>query len=261
MVGESSPADPVSTFTDLVAQAQDMGFELGSSMVDPCFAVPDERTVDDGEHPAPFEPFPAGVEPKSITCNARGYREADAGTEQVDISTSQFLASDNPTSTGHLAVGPLPAGTAPRPIGTGQFDLQPLVPTTARAGSAEIPMEPPDLEVGEGFDPVRGADGHTLIAGSRLAAPVNERICQGGFLAPLDVTGDPDDVFAGYLEQVREAATAYGTAPETSSTTLFGRRIERAWATVDDASGTVTATMVVGTDDEPTRLLLERCSG
>lgn len=48
------PLDPVSTFTDLVAQAEAAGFELGSSTVDPCYAVPDERTIDGQDYPAPF---------------------------------------------------------------------------------------------------------------------------------------------------------------------------------------------------------------
>ncbi len=47
-----------------------------------------------------------------------------------------------------------------------------------------------------------GPGGPTLAAGSRLAAPINQPICQGGFLAALDITGDPDEVFATYVEQI-----------------------------------------------------------
>ncbi len=257
-VAQFRPRDPVTTFEDLVGQAQELGFEVGSPAVDPCFAVPDERTVVDWSAVVASEPFPDGVEPKSIACTAIGYRDSDGESEEVFISTEQFLVGAT-TSQGSISVGP--PLSDPRPIGTGQFDLQPLVPTQVRPASAEVAMEPPDFAVGDALDPMAGPDGPTLIAGSRLSAPRDLRICQGGFFAPLDVTGDPDEVFAGYVDHVRSAATAYGAPVETTSTTLFSRRIERAWATIGDDSSMMTATMVVGIDGEPTRVLFERCGG
>lgn len=255
------PQDPVSTFTDLVAQARAAGFELGSSTVDPCYAVPDEQTIEGQEFPAPFEPLPEGVEPSSINCAASGYRDDDGVIEEITISTEQRLALDPPTSTGLIEVRQLAEGTEPRPIGTGQFDLQPLVATRVRPPSTEVAMDPPDLDVGAPLDTMAGTGGPTLAVGSRLAAPIDQPICQGGFLAALDITGDPDDVFATYVDQIRDAAADYGSPPDVTSTTLFGRRIDRAQATIDDASSVMRATMVTGDDDEPTRLLLEQCNG
>jgi hypothetical protein len=255
------PQDPVSTFTDLVAQAQAAGFELGSYTVDPCYAVPDERTVNGQEHPAPFEPLPEGVEPSSIDCAATGYRNTDDGTEEITISTEQRLALDPPTSAGLIEVRQLAEGTEPRPIGTGQFDLQPLVATRVRPPSTRVAMDPPDLDVGAPLNSMAGAGGPTLAAGSRLAAPISQPICQGGFLAALDITGTPGDVFAAYVDQIRDAAADYGSPPEVTSTTLFGRRVDQAHATIDDASSIMRATMITGDDDEPTRLLLEQCNG
>jgi hypothetical protein len=255
------PQDPVSTFTDLVTQARAAGFELGSPTVDPCYAVPDERTIDGQEYPAPFEPLPEGVEPKSIDCAATGYRDTDGGVEEINISTEQRLALDPPTSTGSISVRPLAEGAEPRPIGTGQFDLQPLVATRVRPSSVEVGMDPPDLDVGAPLDAMAGAGGPTLAEGSRLAAPINQPICQGGFLAALDITGDPDDVFAAYVDQIRDAAADYGSPPEVASTTLFGRRVDLARATIGDDSSSIEATMIIGDDDEPTRLLLEHCGG
>lgn len=255
------PQDPVSTFTDLVAQAEAAGFELGSSTVDPCYAVPDERTIDGQEYPAPFEPLPEGVEPSSIDCAATGYRDTDGGIEEITISTEQRLALDPPTSAGLIEVRQLAEGTEPRPIGTGQFDLQPLVDTRVRPSSRQVAMDPPDLDVGAPLNSMSGAAGPTLAAGSRLAAPINQPICQGGFLAALDITGDPADVFATYVQQIRDAAVDFGSPPEVTSTTLFGRRVDQALATIDDASSIMRATMITGTDDEPTRLLLVQCNG
>ncbi len=255
------PLDPVSTFTDLVAQAEASGFELGSSTVDPCYAVPDERTIDGQEYPAPFEPLPEGVEPSSIDCAATGYRDTEDGIEEINISTEQRLAIDPPTSAGLIDVRQLADGAERRSIGTGQFDLQPLVATRVRPSSTDVAMDPPDLDVGAPLNSMAGAGGPTLAEGSRLAAPINQPICQGGFLAALDITGDPDEVFAIYVDQIRDAAADYGSPPEVTSTTLFGRRVDRAQATIDDASSTMQATLITGDDNEPTRLLLEQCNG
>ena len=255
------PQDPVSTFTDLVAQAEAAGFELGSSTVDPCYAVPDERTIDGQDYPAPFEPLPEGVEPSSIDCAATGYRETGDGIEEITISTEQRLALDPPTSAGLIEVRQLAEGAERRPIGTGQFDLQPLVDTRVRPASTQVAMDPPDLDVGAPLNSMTGLGGPTLAAGSRLAAPINQPICQGGFLAALDITGDPDEVFATYVEQIRDAAADYGSPPEVMSTTLFGRSVDQAQATIDDASSIMRATMITGDDNEPTRLLLEQCNG
>jgi hypothetical protein len=260
-VASLRPQDPVSTFTDLVAQAQAAGFELGSFSVDPCYAVPDERTINGQEYPAPFEPLPEGVEPSSIDCAATGYRDTDDGIEEITIRTEQRLARVPPTSSGSIGVRPLAEGAERRPIGTGQFDLQPLVATRVRPSSTEVAMDPPDLDVGAPLNSMAGAGGPTLAEGSRLAAPINQPICQGGFLAALDITGDPGEVFAAYVEQIRDAAADYGSPPEVTSTTLFGRRVDHAWATIGDASSTMRATMITGDGSEPTRLLLEQCNG
>ncbi len=255
------PQDIVSTFTDLVAQAERAGFVLGSPSVDPCYAVPDERTLDGEQHPAPFEPFPEGVEPSSISCAATGYRDAAGGIEEIWISAEQRLAIDPPTSTGVIEVRPLAEGAEPRSIGTGQFDLRPLVATQVRLPSVQVPMDPPDLDVGAALDSWAGTSGPTLAAGSRLAAPVNRPICQGGFFAALDITGDPRAVFASYVDQIRTASASHGSPPEITSTTQFGRRVDQARATVDDASSAMQATMVTGHEGEPIRLLLEQCDG
>lgn len=255
------PRDPVSMFNDLARQAEELGFELGSYSSDPCSAVPDERSLGDVELVEPFGVLPEGVEPSSITCNGIGFRESDGELEQLFLSVEQRLTGDRPTSVGTMEVTLLPEGSEPTPTGTGQFDLQPFVPSQVRPSSREIPMDPPDLAAGDALDPMAGAGGPTLIAGSRPAAPIDAPICQGGFRAALDVTGDPDEVLAAYVEQIRDAAEQFGRPPELSSTTLFGRRVEHAVATIDDASSTMSATMVVGEGDEPTRLLLEQCNG
>jgi hypothetical protein len=255
------PRDPVSTFNDLASQAGERGFELGSFSSDPCSAVPDERSLGDVELDEPFGVLPAGVEPSSISCSGTGFRETDDGLERVFLNVEQRLYGDRPTSVGTMEVTLLPEGSEPTPVGTGQFDLQPFVPSQVRPSSREIPMDPPDLSVGDALDPMAGTGGPTLIAGSRPAAPIDAPICQGGFRAALDVTGDPDEVLSAYIEQIRDAAEQFGRPPELSSTTLFGRRVEHAVATIDDASSTMSATMVIGEDDEPTRLLLEQCNG
>lgn len=255
------PRDPVSTFNDLASQAGELGFELGSSSSDPCSAVPDERSLGDVELDEPFGVLPDGVEPSSINCTGIGFRETDDGLERVFLNIEQRLYGDRPTSVGTMEVTLLPEGSEFPRIGPGQFDLQRVVPSQVRPSSREIPMDPPDLSAGDALDPMAGADGPTLVAGSRPVTPIDAPICQGGFRTALDVTGDPDEVLAAYIEQIRDAAEQFGRPPELTSTTLFGRRVERAVATIDDASSTMSATMVVGEGDEPTRLLLEQCNG
>lgn len=255
------PRDPVSMFNDLASQAGELGFELGASSQDPCFAVPDEPSLGEAELDEPLGVLPDGVEPSSISCSGTGFRETDDGVEKLFLHVEQRLHGDPPTSVGTMEVTLLPEGSEPRRIGTGQFDLQPFVPSQVRPSSHEIPMDPPDLSVGDPLDPMAGTEGPTLVAGSRPAAPIDAPICQGGFRAALDVTGDPDDVLAAYIEQIRDAAEQLGRPPELSSTTLFGRRVEHAVATIADDSSTMSATMVVGQGDETTRLLLEQCNG
>ncbi|MGB3411330.1 MAG: hypothetical protein WBA45_09025 [Microthrixaceae bacterium] len=254
------PQDPVRTLYDLADQAQKLGFELGASSSDPCWASPDERTLGTNEYPAPGEPLPDGVEPISVECHADGYRTVDGVEERIFLQSSQDFRHELPISSAVLSLMRMPEGAEARRIGPGRFDLQPLGPTVVRPPGREIDLAPPDAKPGDPLSSWDGVDGFTLIEGSRLVTPVNEFICQGGFLAALDITGEPEKVFAGYVERVRELALDYGRPPKTTSSKLFNRQIEQAVTYIDDGT-MVTATMFVGDSDEPVRLVLEKCAG
>ena len=98
-----------------------------------------------------------------------------------------------------------------------------------------------------------------LVAGSRLVVPTRTPVCQGGFAAVLDVTADPDEVMAGYVEQLREWSAEFGQPPTTTAGTLFDRRVVHSVSSGDSTS--LHAIMVVGLDGEPTRLNYSVCPG
>ena len=123
---------------------------------------------------------------------------------------------------------------------------------------------PPDLAAGDALVPTDDPDmwqywAPRLVEGSRLVVPTRTPVCQGGFAAVLDVTGDPDMVMAGYVEQLRESSAEFGLPPTTTEGTLFDRRVVHSVSSVDGTS--LHAIMVVGLDGEPTRLNYSTCSG
>ncbi|MGB6059413.1 MAG: hypothetical protein WBF71_14235 [Microthrixaceae bacterium] len=71
----------------------------------------------------------------------------------------------------------------------------------------------------------------------------------------LDITGEPDEEMAGYVDQLREWSAEFGGPPTVEEFELLGRRIVRASASVDSVS--LHAVMVVGLDDKPTRMVYE----
>ncbi|HTO01760.1 MAG TPA: hypothetical protein VL068_13905 [Microthrixaceae bacterium] len=254
------PRDPVATFNDLTTQAQKLGFELGVSSPDPCFADPDEQTLGNHERPASFEAFPDGVESIAVECKTLAYREVDGVEEEVFIFTSQDFRQTPPISRAEISLTRIPAGSDPRRVGTGRFDLSPLAQTNVRAPKRDIEMAPPALRPGDPLSSLDGESGFTLLEGSRLVAPVNESGGQGCLWAALDVTGKPEKVFEGYVDRLREMSLEYGSPPTLAKSALFERRIEQASTNTDDST-MVTLTLVVGTPDEPVRLMIERCKG
>jgi hypothetical protein len=115
-------------------------------------------------------------------------------------------------------------------------------------------IEVGDPLISERF-PSGGAGPQRLVDGSRPVIPPDADYGQGGFRAVLDITGDPDEVMAGYVEQQREWAAAFGGPPEVEESQLLGRRIVRSTAAVDGV--VLEVVMVVGLAGEPTRMVYE----
>lgn len=258
---EFLPSDPIAAMNDLVVQAAELGFELGGWTPTPC--VYDDEPEESGvsaQQPWPMPP--RQPTPRSITCTVEGRRERDGTVEQIWMATGLDLVD-------HLGRTAGASGRIEFWVGDVGFGFQHQFGTTASEPLPDDlggPGEPPTAPQLAPGDPLFTTSPDmweswrpTLVDGSRLVVPARTPICQGGFDAVLDVTGDPDAVMDGYVEQIRDWSEGLGAPPTTSEHTLFDRRIVHSVASIDGTS--LSATMVIGRDGEPTRMRYLTCSG
>lgn len=243
-VASMAITDAVAVINDLAAQAEAAGFELQAGTSPTCEDTGTVVLESDGGD--------------GVWCSASGYRHTDAGGEELVLSSivGRGPAAGEDTASASIAVRLLapgeqipaaPPGSSPAPrFEPGESDVDPVVPDHT----------PPELEPGELLAP---RFEERLVEGSQLVVPVVDERCQGGLLATLEVTGEPDRVFDAYVEQMAAWAAEYGNPPELIEGELLGRRVVEAYASVDGVP--YYARMAVGEGDEPTRLELDLCAG
>lgn len=265
---ELVPADPVDAMNDLIAQASELGFDLGGFTPTPC--VYDDEVPESGTSTQQPWPPPADrTTPRSVICSVSGYRAIDGVAERLWMETGRrFTPSlgQSPGTTGSISIERLSTAALGGHDGGHDYEPTTIAPMPDTFPPAGQRPEPPELGVGDSLIPsvelqpgMWEAWEPRLVEGSRLVVPTRSPICQGGFASVLDITGDPDTVMAGYSEQIRGWSAEYGQPPTTSETVLFERRVVSTDASID---GTIlSATMVVGLDGEPTRMNYTTCSG
>jgi hypothetical protein len=146
--------------------------------------------------------FGCSTSARGIDCFVNGRRSEDGRVqEEVRLQLERSAADEGRyRSGGRLLVTrwPGPGIGHPNPVPGGQDDpeleLDPLPP-------APTPPEVPD--VGEAFPEVELLPTGLVVAeGSAVVTPIREFGCEdGGFVAPLVVTGDPDAVMDDYEAQ------------------------------------------------------------
>jgi hypothetical protein len=244
---------PVVAFAGLVAQAATAGFEL-TSLGGPggagCTASVDPPGEAEGAL-VPVEDLTASDDLAAVYCAANGRRTIDGHEEQISLVTELADGGGGPVASGSVRFQRWPAGVVPTTFGDPLVEPEPVVLPFGPADAV------PGLGPGELIDDSRGEA--RLVAGSRLVAPVETGICQGGFAAVVEVTGDPDAVFDGYARQIRAWVEPYGLPYGEGTAELFGRSVREARGTGDDSSS-FTATMVSAEGEQP-RLLFELCGG
>lgn len=253
------PEDPVVTFVGLVDQAVGLGFELRSrdAAGAPCRVSVDGIPEAGGLGTAPpVAPVPEGTELAAFQCEATGWRTVDGRQEELrlDVRHVPAASSDSVDATATITLQRWPEGTEPTRWGVPVVPL----PDTAYDLGLHADPTPPTIEPGDIFSTSR-ADA-ALTEGSRPVAPPRDSLCEGGFSVVLDVTGDPDEVFETYGDQIRAWTGAIGVTVDERQSTLFGRAIKEIHGRGDDSSD-YAAVMVEGSDDEPTRILFELCGG
>jgi len=262
---ELVPEDPIDAMNDLIDQASELGFDLGGFTPTPC--VYDDEAVDSGTSSQKPWPPPDQPVPRSIDCSVSGYRVRDGVADRLWMTTGRrFIGSlgEPPGTSGSISIEQMSTHVLGAHDGAHDYEPTTIAPMPASFPAAGEPAEPPQLAAGDSlistvepglwemWEP-------QLVDGSRLVVATRSPICQGGFASVLDVTGDPDTVMAGYVEQIRAWSAEYGQPPTTSEIRLFDRRVVRSEASVDGTS--LSATMVVGLDGEPTRINYITCSG
>jgi hypothetical protein len=237
-------SDAVAVINDLAEQAEAAGFEPQADAAPTCEDTETVVLESDGG---------AGV-----WCSTVGYRRTDAGTEELVLSSivGRGPTAGEDTATASIAVRPLAPGGQISVVPPVSSPGQRFVPGQSGVEPAVPDQAPPELEPGELLAP---RFEERLVEGSQLVVAVVDERCQGGLLATLEVTGDPDRVFDAYVEQMAAWAEEYGNPPEVTEGELFGRRVVEAYASVDGVP--YFARMAVGEDDEPTRLELDLCAG
>ncbi len=262
---ELVPSDPVAAMNDLIAQARDLGFQLGAHTPTPCTYdddVPESGTTNQ----APWPPPDGQPVPRSVSCSVGGFREREGIAERLWLTTSFGYRDALPGSaggSGDVSLEQLPAGSLDGPFGGHAVPVEPIAPLPSD-WETDDPPPAPALAAGDALVPTD--DPYLwqhwvprLVDGSRLVVPTRTPICQGGFAAVLDVTGDPDEVMAGYVEQLQEWSAEFGSPPTTTEGTLLDRRVVHSVSSVDGTS--LHAITVVGLDGEPTRLSYSICPG
>ena len=230
--------DPIELFNDLAAQATELGFDVVEQDSGDCRIL--EQTP----------PYPW------ISCFTDGYRVGDGvRSERVSMSVSVRGEAVPVAQVGVDTVATERVGE----FGDGPWQLRRFEPVTARADAPDVDLVPADVGVG---DRLVDVDWHrtTLVEGSRLVVSGAESRCTAGMKAVVHVDGDPDEVFDAYADQLTAGGGAYGEpAEETTRPDVLGRRIRTLTGAGD--SSFATATMVVGLDGEPTRILIqEKCN-
>jgi hypothetical protein len=253
------PEDPVVTFVGLVDQAQGLGFEVRSydPEGEPCWVSVDGIPEGGGLATVPpVAPVPEGTELTALQCQVTGWRTVDGKEEELwlDVRHERSPLSDSVDAVATMTIQHWPAGTVPTKWGAPMIP----VPDTAYELGLDADPTPPPIAPGATLSTSRSEP--TLVEGSRPAAPVRDSLCQGGFSVVLDVTGDADDVFEGYGDQIRSWQGSVGMEVDERESTLFGRTIKEIHGQGDDSSD-YAAVMVSGPDDEPVRLLYELCGG
>jgi hypothetical protein len=247
------PERPVALVADVVGQAEAMGFSLtGQQRGTACLiGSNDQYPTVDLSSPTPSEPLTA------IVCHVRGSREVDDRVETLYLRTEQAAPGQfGIMNTATLTFERWPVGVNPT------FPGEPLVPipTDRLDLSLDVDLDPPPLEPGASIS-TSGTEA-TLIEGSEVVAPINDEICQGGFSTVLEVTGDPDEVYQGYVTQLRDWLTWVEPADrevDEEESMLLGRTIQHARVYGDDSS--IYHVVMVAGEDEPVRLLYELCGG
>jgi hypothetical protein len=219
--------DPVLTFNELADQADRQGFAMISQRDGDC------RTW-----------------PGTTSCSADGYRERDGATQHVRL-WAQVSSTNSEGSHASVTVEPVPDGAVLPEFGDGPWQAKRFEPSTVEAIDVDVDMTPPDVEPGDRLS-TSPYNPTALVEGSALVYPVGPR---GFCRVTIEVTGDPDEVFAAYVGYLDAWAEEYGgPAAVRPEQQLFGRRILLASALVDGES--YSAEMTVGRDGEPTRILL-----
>ena len=230
--------DPIELFNDLAAQATELGFDVVEQDSGDCRIL--EQTP----------PYPW------ISCFTDGYRVGGGvRSERVSMSVSVRGEAVPVAQVGVVTVATERVGE----FGDGPWQLRRFEPVTARADAPDVDLARSDVGVG---DFLVDADWHrtTLVDGSRLVVSGAESECTAGMKAVVHVDGDPDEVFDAYADQLTARAGAFGEPAEaTTRPDVLGRRIRVLIGAGD--SSFATATMVVGREGEPTRILIqEKCN-
>ncbi len=226
--------DPVELFNDLAAQAAALGFEVVQQDLGNC------RILDR----VPPNPW--------ASCHTDGYRLGEGSrSERVSLSVS---VGDDVLPIAMVGVGTIATERVVE-FGDGPWQLRRFEPETGDADAPDVDLVPADIGVG---DRLVDAGWHrtTLVEGSRLVAAEAGSSCAGGMTAIVHVDGDPDDVFDAYVDQLTSRVGPYGEPDEeVPRPALFGRRVRMMGGAGETSQAG--ATMVVGRDDEPTRILIE----
>jgi hypothetical protein len=243
-VASMAITDAVAVINDLAAQAEAAGFELQAGTSPTCEDTGTVVLESDGGD--------------GVWCSVTGYRTTGAGAQQVQLTSGvgRSPGAVEAPAAATVTVRPLGPGETVPVIGPGPWEAKPFEPGVSDVRPPLPDRTPPDLRPGE----LLAADvSERLVEGSRLVVPVVDERCQGGLLAVLEVSGDPDDVFGGYVEQLAAWAAEFGNPPELIEGELLGRRVLEAYASIDGTP--YYARMAVGEGDDPTRMELDLCAG
>ena len=125
---ELVPRDPIEAMNDLIAQARDLGFELGAHTPTPCTYdddVPESGTTNQ----APWPPPKGQPEPRAVSCSVGGFRAGDGFVERLELQT--FLGHRHafePGAHGSISLEQLSAGAMEGPLGGHAVPAEPLAP-------------------------------------------------------------------------------------------------------------------------------------
>ena len=211
------------------------------------------RELEPSENPA-GQP-PAGA-PLWVECRATAERVVGDQLELFEVSAIRSYAAEwgGPSDSFTVGLTRWPSNRGTEPMFPGGFE-PPGMPTTALQAPPTVSTLP---AVNEGSTILSCNEAITLEPGSRLLGAAFDCSWPSSTLV-LEVTGDPEDVFAAYALQIGKAAGFNPPVEEEDASEFDGRSVRVAQISGDDSSY-LRITMLSG-DDGPTVMSIQQVAG